>query len=71
MLVGTTLSLRLPDGRVALVNCVNRYSAKGNYVNRHGCGMPMVEHVETEFIGQSAKLTWQVVRTAKRLGRDL
>jgi hypothetical protein len=60
MLVGTTLSLLLPDGRVALVNCVNRYSAKGNYLNRRSCGMPMVEHVEAEFIGQSAKLKWQI-----------
>jgi len=66
MLVGTTLSLLLPDGRVALVNCVNRYSAKGNYVSRRSCGMPMVEHVEAEFIGQSAKLKWQVGTDGKK-----
>jgi hypothetical protein len=66
MLVGTTLSLLLPDGRVALVNCVNRYSAKGNYVNRRSCGMPMAEHVEAEFIGQSAKLKWQVGTDGKK-----
>jgi hypothetical protein len=66
MLVGTTLSLRLPDGRVALVNCVNRYSAKGNYVNRRSCGMPMVERVEAEFIGNSAKLKWQVGTDGKK-----
>jgi hypothetical protein len=59
-LVGTTLSLLLPDGRVAVVNCVNRYSEKGNYINRRGCGMPMVEHVEAEFHGDSAKLWWPV-----------
>ena len=70
MLVGTTLSLRLPDGRVALVNCVNRYSAKGNYVNRRSCGMPMVEHVEAEFIGQSAKLKWQVGTDGKKIGSE-
>ena len=56
LLVGTTLSLLLPDGKVALVNCVNRYSAKGNYLNRRSCGMPMVEQVEAEFIGKSARL---------------
>lgn len=66
MLVGTTLSLLLPDGKVALVNCVNRYSAKGNYVNRRSCGMPMVEHVEAEFIGQSARLQWQVGTDGKK-----
>lgn len=59
-LVGTTLSLLLPDGKVALVNCVNRFSAKGNYVNRRSCGMPLVEHVEAEFTGQTAKLKWPV-----------
>jgi hypothetical protein len=59
-LVGTTLSLLLPDGRVAVVNCVNRYSEKGNYINRRSCAMPMVEHLEAEFTGQSAKLKWLV-----------
>ena len=58
--VGTTLSLLLPDGRVALVNCVNKYSAKGNYINRRSCGMPMVEHVQAEFNGKNAKLKWAV-----------
>ena len=66
MLVGTTMSLLLPNGRVALVNCVNRYSSKGNYVNRRSCGMPMVERVEAEFIGQTAKLQWQVGSDGKK-----
>lgn len=60
MVVGTTLSLRLPDGRIALVNCQNRYSAKGTSINRRSCGMPMVEHVQAEFVGQNAKLEWPV-----------
>ena len=59
-LVGTTLSLLLPDGRVALVNCVNKYSLKGNYINRRICEMPLVEHVEAELNGKSAKLKWPV-----------
>ncbi len=58
--VGTTLSLLLPDGRVALVNCVNKYSPKGNYINRHSCGMPLVDHVQAEFNGKTAKLKWPV-----------
>ena len=70
MLVGTTLSLLLPDGRVALLNCVNRYSARGNYVNRRSCGMPMVEHVEAEFIGQNAKLQWQIGTDGKKTGSE-
>ena len=58
--VGTTLSLLLPDGRVALVNCVNRFSPKGNYINRRSCGMPLVERVQAEFSGKTAKLKWPV-----------
>jgi len=58
LLSGTTLSLGLPDGRIALVNCVNRHSANGNYINRHSCGMPMTERADAEFTGQSAKLSW-------------
>lgn len=58
--VGTTVSLLLPDGRVAVLNCVNKYSAKGNYINRRSCGMPMVEHVQAEINGKSAKLKWAV-----------
>lgn len=58
--VGTTLSLLLPDGRVALVNCVNRYSPRGNYINRRSCGMPLVERVQAEFSGKTAKLKWPI-----------
>ena len=65
-LVGATLSLGLPDGRIAVVNCVNRYSAKGTYINRRSCGMPMVEHVEAEFTGETAKLKWAVGTEGKK-----
>jgi hypothetical protein len=57
-LVGTTLSLGLPDGRIAVVNCVSRHSASGNYINRHSCGVPLTQHAEADFNGQSAKLSW-------------
>jgi len=60
LLSGTTLSLGLPDGRIALVNCVSRHSANGNYINRHSCGMPLTERADAEFTGQSAKLSWNV-----------
>jgi hypothetical protein len=67
MLIGTTLSLQLPDGRVALVNCQNRYSAKGTYINRRNCGMPMVPRVEAEFNGLIAKLTWAAGADGKKI----
>jgi len=66
LVVGTTLSLLLPDGRVALVNCQNRYSSKGEYINRRNCGMPMVKQVEADFAGQTAKLTWPVGTDGKK-----
>jgi hypothetical protein len=58
--VGTTVSLLLPDGRIALLNCVNKYSARGNYVSRRSCGMPMSEHVQADINGKTAKLKWTV-----------
>lgn len=66
LLSGTTLSLGLPDGRIALVNCVSRHSANGNYINRHSCGMPMTERADAEFTGQSAKLSWTLASNGNK-----
>lgn len=55
---GTTLSLLLPDGRIAVVNCLNKYSYKGTALNRRSCAMPLVEHVEANFDGPHARLKW-------------
>ena len=66
-LIGTTLSLGLPDGRIAVVNCMDRHSANGNYVNRHSCGMPLTPRAEAEFTGQSARLSWQVGQDGKKI----
>lgn len=63
---GTTLSLLLPDGKVAVVNCLNRYSFKGNYLNRRSCAMPLVEHVEADFNGQHARLKWLVSSESRK-----
>lgn len=65
-LVGTTLSLGMPDGRIALVNCISRHSANGNYINRHSCGVPLGERAEADFNGQSAKLSWTVGPDGKK-----
>ncbi len=64
--VGTTLSLRLPSGRVAVVNCLNKYSSRGTYIVRRNCGMPLVERVEAEFKGSTAKLEWPVGPDSKK-----
>ncbi|MFZ0746588.1 MAG: hypothetical protein WAM85_19430 [Terracidiphilus sp.] len=64
--VGTTLSLLLPDGKVAVVNCLNKYSSRGTYIVRRNCGMPLVQHVQAEFKGKSAKLEWPVGPDGKK-----
>lgn len=64
--VGTTLSLLLPDGRIVLVNCLNKYSSRRNSLVVRNCGMPLVEHVEAEFRGTSAKLEWPVGPDGKK-----
>jgi len=65
--VGTTISLLLPDGRVAVINCVNKYSVKGTAVNRRSCGMPLVERVQAEFKGNIARLEWPVGPDGKKI----
>jgi hypothetical protein len=55
---GATLSLKLPDGRLAVVNCDSKYFSRGDYVNRRSCRMPLVNRIETEFSGDKARLYW-------------
>jgi hypothetical protein len=58
--MGATLSLQLPDGRVAVVNCVSKYKLKGDYINRRSCRAPLGDEIDAEFSGNSAKLEWIV-----------
>jgi hypothetical protein len=64
----TTLSLLLPDGKIAVLNCINKskYSSRGAYIVLRNCGMPMVEHVEAELKGDTAKLEWPVAPDSKK-----
>ncbi len=65
--VGTTLSLRLSDGRVVVVNCLNKYSSTRTYIVRRSCGMPLVERVAAEFKGTTARLEWPVGPDGKKI----
>ena len=60
---GATLSLQLPDGRVAVVNCDSKLNwtdfSKPNQVRR-SCKIPLVENIQAEFDGDKAKLRWSV-----------
>lgn len=64
--VGATLSLLLPDGRVAVVNCVSKYKPRGDYINRRSCRTPLVNEIQTEFKGKDAKLIWPVSLDGKK-----
>jgi len=63
---GATLALLLPDGRIAVVNCVSKYKLKMDYVNRRSCREPLVDDVEVDFKGKKAKLKWPVSIDGKK-----
>jgi hypothetical protein len=54
---GATLSLALPDGRVAVVNCDSKGWGRRH---RRSCRTPLVNDIEAEFKGKDAKLIWPV-----------
>jgi len=65
--VGATFSLLLPDGRLAVVNCVSKYRPRGDHINRRSCRMPLVDDIRVEFNGDHAKLIWPVSLDGKKL----
>jgi hypothetical protein len=65
---GATLSLQLPDGRLAVVNC----SGKANWTELRGglirsCRIPLVDNIQAEFDGDNAKLMWSVSIDGKKM----
>ena len=64
--MGATFSLQLPDGRIAVVNCVSKYKPKGDYINRRSCRTPIVDEITVEFKGKDAKLIWPVSLDGKK-----
>ena len=64
---GATFTLRLPDGRLVVVNCESKYAPKGDFVNRRSCRMPLVDEIQAEFDGDKAKLLWPVSIDGKKI----
>ncbi len=65
---GATLSLLLPDGRIAVVNCDIKFAehfagAAGNHRN---CREPLVADIQAEFHGDNARLIWVVSLDGKK-----
>ena len=66
---GATLSLQLPDGRVAVVNCeskLNWTEWKLNQVYR-SCRVPLVNGVHAQFDSDKAKIFWSVSIDGKKM----
>ncbi len=59
---GATLSLLLPDGRVAVVNCAYKFEERfsGPFGNRRGCRLPMADEAVANFKGDNVKVSWAV-----------
>jgi hypothetical protein len=64
---GATLTLLLPDGRYALVNCTSKYSLKFDYINSRSCRIPLVDDIQVEFDKDNAKLFWAVSLDGKKM----
>jgi hypothetical protein len=66
---GATLSLQLPDGRIAVVNCESKANwtefSKPNQ-HRRSCRIPLVNEIHAEFDGNKAKLEWSVSIDGKK-----
>ncbi|MFN7916901.1 MAG: hypothetical protein U0Q55_16270 [Vicinamibacterales bacterium] len=58
--MGATLTLGLPDGRVVVVNCDSKYALRFDYINRRSCRVPLADRVSVTFNGDAAKLSWSV-----------
>lgn len=65
---GATLTLQLPDGRIAVVNCASKFAEHfaGPAGNRRSCHVPLVDAIEADFHGDSAKLSWNVSIDGKK-----
>jgi hypothetical protein len=65
---GATLTLLLPDGRAAVVNCESKFAERmaGPRGNHRSCRVPLVADIEADFHGNKAKLEWVVSLDGKK-----
>ena len=69
---GATLTLRLPDQRLVVVNCSSKvnWTEWSNPGMFRSCRTPLVSKIQAEFSGDSAKLRWPVSIDGKKLQRE-
>ena len=65
---GATLTLVLPDGRAAVVNCESKFAERmaGPRGNHRSCRVPLVADIDVDFHGDKAKLEWVVSLDGKK-----
>ncbi len=65
---GATLTLLLPDGRGAVVNCESKFAERmaGPSGNHRNCRVPLVADIMADFHGDKAKLEWVVSLDGKK-----
>jgi hypothetical protein len=65
---GATFALRLPDGRVAVVNCESKFAERfaGPAGNKRSCRQPLVDDIQADFREDKAKLEWVVSLDGKK-----
>jgi len=66
---GATFTLQLPDGRLVIANCESKFAEHfaGRAGNHRSCRMPLVDHFQVDFKGDSAKLMWPVSIDGKKI----
>lgn len=65
---GATLTLLLPDGRDAIVNCESKFAEHfaGPRGNHRSCRVPLIADINADFHGDKAKLEWLVSLDGKK-----
>ena len=66
-LLGATLTLQLPNGDSAVVNCASKFKERfAGPGNVRSCRVPMVDEFVADFSGDRAKLIWPVSLDGKK-----
>jgi hypothetical protein len=62
---GATLTLKLPDNRIVVVNCKRKIN--WGHIDRYrSCRVPLTDNIQAEFKGDNVKLKWAVSLDGKK-----
>lgn len=68
---GATLTLQLPNGDTAVVNCASKFQERfAGPGNVRSCRVPLVDSFEADFNGDKAKLMWPVSLDGKKTASE-